>query len=1556
MKKGRGLGGRVVLPVVISLLVLVLFPPPRQARAEDAAAAMQAYCSVPPLPGFGIKPNLLLLLDNSASMYDLAYTDPNIFCFDDRFDPSPEGNYPGYFDQGTLYRYSVETSAIGKFVPATDSIGASSCNQARSSHFCVNLDSSRKIDNFLATGKFLNWLAMSKLDLEKLALTGGKYDTVSGTLQGESRGCQGKRHVKTVYAEKTENGKIVNDLTKPLPVTFGVRGPIPSESGYVQQANHGGPSRIDVYPATYNRDDCLTAVNKWQGGTRDEIALYTAKCMGQLELGDGTPTAGKVFAEIMTYCYTYRAGTDIVYADIADTLVADCLRRYSSSYSDDPTKIVKNTGDDVCARGLFHNLITHEKTPSITGYLGQCYQTGDMDADCTVKQTKDFCSEVQMPWLADPSVGVTQAGTNASLPAYILDAGITSLGQVAGTLQVRVATAAAPTGLIQLFATEINLGAMVFNDNGAGSECGGVIPCVKHCKNDAPPRRECYVNGDCGSAGPCVEDTRNDGGRIISYINYSEVGDHGTGSSLVAAIDAIRGTSWTPLAEAFYDVIGYFANQDKLRLQQDDFNLANPPSKYSCQSNNVLILTDGMSTADRATAVNGYVAAAVAKWTGSDGIPASQTTTNGTAPDAAPSYLGSYNLDDLAWIARHKNIFDPDQPVSRRREYITTHVVYTGPPCGDPKTGTGYNPDGSCVSPDEGKPEKLMQLTAAKGGGAIENVRNPATLQSALKGLFQQVVGGSYTGTSSSILATGEGNGALFLQPQFYPNKSFDAGRTFAAWIGEMQSLWYYIDPFIGGSVGASSGIREDTGGGRELDLKQDRVVQFILDPALLEARARLFVDADGDGSIDAPQPSGYPRTVVPEAVQSLWRAGRKLWERAPSTRTIYTQTGGAFLVPFLDTTSAANQQLLQAKDQAEADQIVAFARGTDDSAGANGPATRTRTLTAYGATDKLVWKLGDIISSTPVLQSAVPLGSYHLAPPRGYADASYGTFSASDAYRKRGTVYVGANDGMLHAFRLGRLKVRPDGAESWPVSQKAALTTASGEEDLLGEEQWAFVPKNALPYLRYLKEPLYPHLYYVDGAITLVDAAIGDPQRCSRDDYWNCTKDPSGNSWRTVLIGGMGLGGASRLPGDACSDQDPSPTCVKAPAVGVGGLSSYFALDVTGQAEDGSGSAPTLLWEFSHPELGFATSGPAIVRIKARSTDANHVVIHDPNRNGRWFAVFASGPTGAVERKTRQFTGTSDQNLKLFVVDLNAVPPLVQGRNYWIIDTGIPKAFGGSMSGAGIDADKWNVAGGDAGNYEDDALYLGYTRAAAGGGWTGGVLRLLTGHDPDPSTWKTSPVIDDVGPVTGAVAKLQDRQYKRLWLYFGAGRYFNTQDDLSAGRALYGVSEPCYTPRDTIENGTCSKSPVLPGDLVEVTDVTRVVPAKDQTAGYKGWWIRLDAAAGNFGSERLIDSPSALTGGAVFLTTYQPPLDPCLEGFSYLWGVHYSTGGAVASLSAQVLIPLANGTLATVDAGSFPDRGKRRSAALTGKAVKPRLVTNSGLKPLKKIIHIQER
>jgi len=1571
MATGKMLGAgkaRLALLCILNLYAL-LSPAPVRGDGTPAPPSMRGYCDAPAVGGF--KPNLLLMIDNSASMYDLAYTDtvdPANICLDDSYNNAAQ--YPGIFDQGTIYSYTfkkVLSIESGNFVVATPQSIPASCSNLRTDFLCVN-GSATKISSFQASGKFLNWLSMSKLDLEKKALTGGKFNPSTGLVTAESRGCQGKRFIKMLGA---------------APITFAVRGPIEGESDFLTRASHGGMTRVDVFANPsynpYRKAQCKAAVADWQqispSADHDTLAaglanLQTAigNCMGAALYEDAatppTPSAAKVYTEAMSFCYLYRGKESSIPKDDTGTLLNDCITRNSKRYSGQGIKVPKNGFEDICSSGFYHTIFNLLSS----GFLGDCTNT-----DCSQERLADYCLNIMNPWVADPA-----AGTN--LPGYLLDAGLANLGSVSATLVVRFAPAAAPQGLIQEFANNMNFGAMVFNDNGAGSECGGSITCLKHCQNasDPLPHKECIQSTDCNSptlvngkldtSGLCQEEPRTDGGRIISYLNdpASPLGDHGSG--LIASLDAVTANSWTPLSESFYEAIGYFANRTDLRLQAADFDAARPPIKFSCQKNDVLIVTDGSSSADRAQAVLDFVAAGASAWVnGTDLMPPSQTTTSAAA--AAPANQGSYNLDDLAWIARNKNIADPRAPIRNISDYLTTYVIYTGPPCGS------YDVNGNCTTSDEAVPEKMMQLTAAKGGGRIANAQNPADLETALGSMLQLIGSASNSATDASILATGDANGALYLQEQFYPNKGFDNGATSAAWIGEMQALWYYIDPFIAadpvtGRTGEASAIREDSDGLGKLDLVRDKVARYTPDGS----QVQLWQDTDGNGSADVAV--GGP--IDPYQLKSLWRAGSALWSRdiSATPRSIYTPllpggTGvsGSGLMK-LSWSAPDNSPVLQpfllASDNAGAVKLLKYLHGFDFPGDA-GMRSRTLHIGSIPAasvssvpTDPYVtnprdkgigvWKLGDIVSSTPALQSTVSLGSYDLASPRGYGDASYLSFIGTAAYKNRGTAYVGANDGMLHAFRLGALSFKPGTGESWPASQKAALSGTG-----LGWEEWAYVPGNALPYLGYLKEPNYSHLFYVDGSVTLADVSLGDPATCARGAYWNCPKDfpapnhAGGGNWRTVLIGGMGLGGASRLAGDPSCSEGAAGTCVKAP-LPTAGLSSYFALDVTSQNKDGTGGTPTLLWEFSPPGLGFATSGAAVVKINAR-TGAD-LATHDSTRNGRWFAVFASGPTGSIDCGSCQFQGKSDQNLKLFVVDLNAAAPLTQGASYWVIDTGIPLAFGGSMSGAGIDTDRRNASA--PGYYEDDALYLGYTRQAGDGTWTtGGVLRLLTRENPDPGQWVASRVIDGIGPVTGAVSKLQDHGKHNLWLYFGTGRYFFNQDDLTAGRSLFGVKEPCYTSQDAlVDDRACSATPLALTDLSDMTDTS--APG----SGSKGWWIGLDPAGGDLGSERMTGSPTALgAGGAVFFATFKPSGVPCQQGAGYLWRVKYDTGGSGVALSGKAIVPLSNGSGGEVSlANGLTGRGGRRSQQLTGTPGGVKLITNSGLKPLKKIIHIQER
>lgn len=126
---------------------------------------------------------------------------------------------------------------------------------------------------------------------------------------------------------------------------------------------------------------------------------------------------------------------------------------------------------------------------------------------------------------------------------------------------------------------------------------------------------------------------------------------------------------------------------------------------------------------------------------------------------------------------------------------------------------------------------------------------------------------------------------------------------------------------------------------------------------------------------------------------------------------------------------------------------------------------------------------LGDIINSDPVFVGAENFGYIALPESDGGGDV-YLQFLADKQTRKK-MLYVGANDGMLHAFDADT-----------------------------GEEQFAYVPAGVYENLSKLTDPGYTHRYFVDGSPAAWDACIG-PSSASA----SC-------SWRTVLVGSLGAGG----------------------------------------------------------------------------------------------------------------------------------------------------------------------------------------------------------------------------------------------------------------------------------------------------------------------------------------------------------------------------------------------------------------------------------------------
>ena|GEM_PF-1506291 len=204
-----------------------------------------------------------------------------------------------------------------------------------------------------------------------------------------------------------------------------------------------------------------------------------------------------------------------------------------------------------------------------------------------------------------------------------------------------------------------------------------------------------------------------------------------------------------------------------------------------------------------------------------------------------------------------------------------------------------------------------------------------------------------------------------------------------------------------------------------------------------------------------------------------VWEAGKLLQDNID--RHIYTRMSSETpkKQEFVDTNTALKTYLSSTwvESESETADIMNFIRGD---ATYEGDKYRNR-----GG-----WPLGDIIYSTPV----------SVGPPKFYYTKNdYQTFKANNSDRKT-MIYVGANDGMLHAFRAkDDLEAYCDGVDA-------------GSELCAGSEQWAYIPESIQFVLNSLTEEDC-HKYYVDLSPVATD-------------IWD------GSSWKTVLIGGNRLGG----------------------------------------------------------------------------------------------------------------------------------------------------------------------------------------------------------------------------------------------------------------------------------------------------------------------------------------------------------------------------------------------------------------------------------------------
>jgi len=211
----------------------------------------------------------------------------------------------------------------------------------------------------------------------------------------------------------------------------------------------------------------------------------------------------------------------------------------------------------------------------------------------------------------------------------------------------------------------------------------------------------------------------------------------------------------------------------------------------------------------------------------------------------------------------------------------------------------------------------------------------------------------------------------------------------------------------------------------------------FLTDPGRPFWRGYLAAyQRDASGQV----PVGADGVPLPSAL--LWEAGQKLTQATAASRTIFTAIAGV-KHSFTTANGAVTSAMLGVASATERTELIDFIRGVD-SYDADGDGNTS---------EQREWKLGDILHSAPVLVSPPPLMS---------DDPAYQAFRIAQANRPI-VLLVGANDGMLHAFR---------------------------ESD--GVERWAFIPPDLLGSLKQLAPAFGPHPYFVDSSPVVADVKIG--------------------------------------------------------------------------------------------------------------------------------------------------------------------------------------------------------------------------------------------------------------------------------------------------------------------------------------------------------------------------------------------------------------------------------------------------------------------------------
>lgn len=785
----------------------------------------------------------------------------------------------------------------------------------------------------------------------------------------------------------------------------------------------------------------------------------------------------------------------------------------------------------------------------------------------------------------------------------------------------------------------------------------------------------------------------------------------------------------------------------------------------------------------------------------------------------------------------------------------------------------------------------------ADGDGIPDNyflVTDPGKLEASLDTLFRKILAKIASGTAAAVVATSSNGVGLTYQALYEQQHKDDSGRV-ASWAGSLAGFW----------TDAAGYLREDANHNYQLDdYTVDPVVIFSYQSGAQKTIVNRYFSDD---------PKVFNMgTAIPvelDQVDTVWNARDWLWSpnlkvnanrsyTAAATNTS-TTAGGRYIFTWIDknhdgkvdagesvpfewssfsgtyTNGTKTDQLyrfLNSDDgvtNGEANKLVKWIRGAEVTG------LRNRTVDYNTTNTNRILRLGDIINSTPLAVST-PAESYDLL----YNDTTYASFR--DAYRnRRQVIYVGANDGMIHAFNGGfyntscqRLTTRTDSAVcSTSSPNTTADLTGTQTAHPLGAELWAYVPGNLLPHLRWLADPNYQHVYYADGSPIAFDAKV-----------WGSGDSTHVGGWGTIMVVPFRLGGGTITVNASNSSTD-----------NITSESAYVVMDITNPE-----AAPTVLAEIRAPGAR-SVSVPAVVVVRQASSGS-------PNK---FFLAVGNGPTSAT-----RVASSNPLSVKIYDVE-----DLKNGN------VSVKRTFNMQTDSAAGGAEAVKSFAGDliASDYDlnglAESLYFGSVRDGGTDEFGGAFWKIAVNGDPDPTNWSATEMLSlknvtpavpgDIGRPVTVRPTLGRNNRGAPMVFFGTGRLFNTNDKATSGQQrIYGVIDTSLL---STSDAQYSTAPV-PGDkIADVTDIDvftdkSITGSADattfdelsnlfDTANYLGWYRDL-AVSGTNPSERVVSSQTLL--GSVLLTnTYVPGTSICTGlGTSSIFGLNYKTGTADPGLT----------------------------------------------------------